>query len=182
MPKLAPEIQRAKREHILDAAERCFMDKGFHAATMSDICREAGVSSGALYIYFSSKEDLIAGLCRRERDRVTKELARVTDARELLEALHSLAKHYCCKEPREKVRLHLEIAAEAGRNGLIAATRRSTDQDIRDRLVELFKRETAEGRIAPGYPVELIVRAMSALGDGLFMHRALDEDFDPEPI
>ncbi len=59
MPKLAPKTQQARREHILDAAERCFITKGFHPSTMDDICREAHVSSGALYTYFVSKEDLI---------------------------------------------------------------------------------------------------------------------------
>ena len=39
MPKLAPKTQRARRGHILDAAERCFIAKGFHHATMDDICR-----------------------------------------------------------------------------------------------------------------------------------------------
>ena len=61
MPKLAPKTQHARREHILDAAERCFIGKGFHHATMDDICREAQVSSGALYTYFVSKEALIIG-------------------------------------------------------------------------------------------------------------------------
>ena len=34
---------------------------------MHDICREAGVSPGALYVYFDSKEALIAGICERDR-------------------------------------------------------------------------------------------------------------------
>ena len=62
MPKLKPDTQRARREHILDAALTCFARGGFHATTMQAICREAGVSPGALYVYFDSKEALIAGL------------------------------------------------------------------------------------------------------------------------
>ena len=67
MPKLKPDTQRARREHILDAALTCFARGGFHATTMQAICREAGVSPGALYVYFDSKEALIAGLCERDR-------------------------------------------------------------------------------------------------------------------
>ena len=107
MPKLAPKTQQARREHILDAAERCFITKGFHPATMHDICREAGVSPGALYTYFASKEDLIAGLCEREKERFTKELARTTEACDFLSALRSMAEQYCCHEPIDKVRLHV---------------------------------------------------------------------------
>ena len=62
MPKLKPDTQRARREHILDAAEQCFARAGFHRTTMQDICRDAAVSPGALYVYFASKEDLIAGI------------------------------------------------------------------------------------------------------------------------
>ena len=67
MPKLKPEVQTARREHILDAAERCFARAGFHRTTMHDICKEAGVSPGALYVYFDSKEALIAGISERDR-------------------------------------------------------------------------------------------------------------------
>ena len=67
MPKLKPEVQHARREHILDAAEQCFARAGFHRTTMHDICKEAGVSPGALYVYFDSKEALIAGISERDR-------------------------------------------------------------------------------------------------------------------
>ena len=43
VPKLKLAIQQARRDHILDAAERCFARAGFHRTTMQDICREAGV-------------------------------------------------------------------------------------------------------------------------------------------
>ena len=44
MPKLKPDTQRARREHILDAALTCFARGGFHATTMQAICHEADVS------------------------------------------------------------------------------------------------------------------------------------------
>ena len=67
MPKLKPEVQRARSEHILDAAEQCFARAGFHRTTIHDICKEASVSPGALYVYFDSKEALIAGISERDR-------------------------------------------------------------------------------------------------------------------
>src|SRR5687768_8758848 len=54
MPKLKPDVQRARSEHILDAAERCFVRAGFHRTSIHDICKEAAISPGALYVYFDS--------------------------------------------------------------------------------------------------------------------------------
>ena len=62
MPKLSEQAQESRRAHILSAAEACFARAGFHRTTMQDICREAGVSPGALYLYFASKEALIEGI------------------------------------------------------------------------------------------------------------------------
>jgi len=182
VPKLAPETQQARREHILTSAERCFIEKGFHSTTMTDICQEAAVSPGAFYIYFASKEDLIAGLCEREKERFTAELADISGSLDILSALQILAEKYCCDEPIEKVRLHIEIAAEAVRNAKINQTVRETDRIVRRGLTALIEREIIRGKIAPQLPPKTIVRAMVALGDGLFLKRAVDPDFDPRRI
>ncbi len=57
----------AKREQIIDGAKRVFMQKGFDAASMNDITREAGVSKGTIYVYFDNKEDLFVAMVERER-------------------------------------------------------------------------------------------------------------------
>ncbi len=182
VPKLAPETQHARREHILKSAERCFIEKGFHSTTMIDICQEAAVSPGEFYIYFASKEDLIAGLCEREKERFTADLASITGSLDILSALQILVEKYCCDEPIGKVRLHIEIAAEAVRNAKINQTVRETDRIVRRGLAALIEREIVRGRIAPQLPPKIIVRAMAALGDGLFLKRAVDPDFDPRRI
>ncbi len=130
MPRLTPHTQLEKREHILAAAERCFLGKGFHVSTMNDICREAGISPGALYLYFTSKDELILGLCEREKDRFTRDLVHLTGVADFLSALRSMAEHYCCNEPRDKARLHVESAAEASRNQALSKKLRRMDEDI----------------------------------------------------
>ncbi|MET8977299.1 TetR/AcrR family transcriptional regulator [Streptomyces sp. NPDC004539] len=49
----------ARRRQILEAAERCFARNGFHATSMQDVLKEADLSAGAVYRYFSGKEELI---------------------------------------------------------------------------------------------------------------------------
>lgn len=59
MPRITEERRSARRRHILHAARMCFQRDGLHAATMDDIIRASGLSAGAVYGYFKSKDDLI---------------------------------------------------------------------------------------------------------------------------
>tara|TARA_Y100001934_G_C12190587_1_gene696187 strand:- start:405 stop:980 length:576 start_codon:yes stop_codon:yes gene_type:complete len=57
------EAQRAQtRQQILMAGLKAFAEKGYTAASMAYIAKEAGVSKGLSYHYFSSKEDLLHGI------------------------------------------------------------------------------------------------------------------------
>lgn len=65
----APKFRRrseARPDEILDAALAVFGEKGFDPARMDDIAAAAGVSKGALYLYFESKEAVLKGLIKRE--------------------------------------------------------------------------------------------------------------------
>jgi len=59
MPKVFPEYKEAAKFKIVEAARLVFAKKGYHEATMEDVAQEVGVSKGALYSYFKSKEDLL---------------------------------------------------------------------------------------------------------------------------
>ncbi len=59
MPRISDERREARRREIVAAARRCFARDGFHQTSMPDIAREAGMSAGAFYRYFPSKEDVI---------------------------------------------------------------------------------------------------------------------------
>ncbi|PAZ12855.1 TetR family transcriptional regulator [Streptomyces sp. SA15] len=52
----------ARRRQILDAAALCFARNGFHATSMQDVLKEADLSAGAVYRYFSGKEELITAI------------------------------------------------------------------------------------------------------------------------
>jgi len=57
----APKFRRRKADRpaeIVQAALAVFAEKGFAAAKLEDIARRAGVSKGAIYLYFETKEDI----------------------------------------------------------------------------------------------------------------------------
>lgn len=178
MPKLKPETQEARRAHILDMAERCFAQNGFHATTMQMICREAGVSPGALYVYFDSKEALIAGICERDRTDLRERFASVGEAPDVIAALNELAAHYFVDEPREKLSLTVEIGAESMRNETVHAMFKECDDTVSETLTTLLSRLSTEGRIQPAVPADEAARLMQVIGDGLLWRRAIDPTFD----
>jgi AcrR family transcriptional regulator len=182
MPKLKPDIQRARREHILEAAERCFANAGFHRTTMHDICREAGVSPGALYVYFDSKEALIAGIAERDRAEFAERLAALSDAPDFLQALEALGQHYFVDEPAYKRRMCIEIGLESTRNPRVGEIFQEVDRFVASGFEQLFARLEREGRIAPDLDIPIVAKLFLLIGDGLFWRRATDPAFDGEAI
>src|SRR5258708_12887384 len=65
MPKTSAAAKEARRTQILDAAVRCFARTGYYATTIEDVVRETGLSRGALYLYFPSKEALYLAISDR---------------------------------------------------------------------------------------------------------------------
>ena len=182
MPKLKPETQQARRAAILNAAERCFARAGFHRSTMQDICKEAGISPGALYVYFASKEDLIAGIVERDRTKLASKLAELPDAPDLLSALAKLGEHYTVEEPQYKRVLCIEIGVEATRNPVVGDIFRSVDEFCRQNFAQVFAQARDAGKIAPNADPETLAQVVSLLGDGLFWRRAVDPNFDAQKI
>lgn len=63
-----PKFRRraeARPDEVLDAALALFIENGFAATRVEDIAKRAGLSKGAVYLYFPSKEALLEGLVRR---------------------------------------------------------------------------------------------------------------------
>jgi AcrR family transcriptional regulator len=56
--------QADRRRQILEAAVKVFAARGFHAARVSDVAKEAGVAYGLVYHYFGSKEELLEAIFR----------------------------------------------------------------------------------------------------------------------
>src|SRR3954469_21945833 len=59
MPRVSDDHLERRRQQILDAARRCFVRKGFHRTSMQDVFAESGLSAGAVYRYFKSKNEII---------------------------------------------------------------------------------------------------------------------------
>ena len=86
----APDTETGKisanREKILETALTLFTSRGFFGTPTSLISKEAGVSTGTLFFYFRTKEDLIDTLYRRIKAEAAKEMCRGIDNQKTTEA------------------------------------------------------------------------------------------------
>lgn len=74
--------RQSRREDLLAAAARRFVDTGLRKTTMEDIAREAGAGKATLYRHFSNKSDLIDALLVAEGERLRRRLNRARENRE----------------------------------------------------------------------------------------------------
>lgn len=149
----------ARRRQILDAAEACFRDKGFHGASIADISAVAGVSAGHIYYYFRNKEEIIIAIAEAELEALLDIHDGVRAEHSVVEAIVArsgdIALHYA--DPKNS-RLRLEILAESARNPCVAARVQALDRRAREsayqslRLVNArLSGEALEARIAVQY-------------------------------
>jgi TetR/AcrR family transcriptional repressor of uid operon len=180
MPRLTDQQQSDRRAHILDAACRCFTRDGFHRTSMQAICKEAGVSPGGLYIYFPSKDALIAGMIEADRTELAAAFSAAAASEDVLAAMTAVGRRYFVEEPRARSMLTLQIWAESARDPSIRALCLGIEREVRGNLLLLCQTMRAQGRMAEGVQIEVVVDLLMLLSDGIFKNRALDENFDGE--
>ena len=62
MPKLSEAAIKRKKDQIEEAARELFIRQGFHATSMRDIAKDAGVSLGNLYNYYETKDSIFESI------------------------------------------------------------------------------------------------------------------------
>lgn len=77
MPKIAKERTAENQRRIEAAALELFTKQGFHGTNSREIAEKVGVSSGAIYTYFPSKEAIFATLAQRYRVRIEEWLGQI---------------------------------------------------------------------------------------------------------
>jgi len=129
------------RTKILDSAEKMFAKFGFQGATLDDVAKEAGLTKGAVYWHFSSKQDLYLALCERSLRRLLRglpeqiqEIFSSPDVKDKLKNFFADQFAACEKEGGQRPMLFFEFIS-SGRNDSIR-------KKLCDSFSELFE-ETA---------------------------------------
>ncbi|WP_085315437.1 TetR/AcrR family transcriptional regulator [Derxia lacustris] len=176
-PDADSDRARLRRSQILDAAAECFRRHGFHAASIAQISKTAGMSAGHIYNYFENKEAIVAAIVERGLHDMQEVLARLTAAGNLREAMLDEVDQAMtdCLDERE-TRLQLELCAEAGRNERVAALVRAADAHSMTQFTALLR--LTLGPELPQAEIDGRVEAMAALFDGLTIRSVRNPGLD----
>jgi AcrR family transcriptional regulator len=186
MPKVTEEHRAARRQQIVDAGRRCVIEQGFHKTTMADVIRESGLSAGAVYGYFRSKDEIVAAIADQALSEVDAMFEQILDdpggltpERVLRHALDYVVR--MADAPTGDVtRVALQVWAEAMRTESVLATARGKYRMLREHFADVARRGQADGTIRADVDPDHVGQALFGLVPGFILQRLILGDVTPE--
>ena len=186
MPKISQAQRDARQHQILDAALACFSENGFHQTGMADIVKRSGLSHGAVYLYFQSKDDIIEALAV-DRHRQETILNAVTDhVEDPIAALRALVRAYAQwltdpgAEPTQRVSINgwsEALRSERVRAGVVEGI-----DAPRQMITDLIKRAQSRGLWDRNTNPDAVARTLIAVFQGFLLQRVWNEPLDIDGI
>ena len=178
MPKVSAQYRDERRAHILAAARRCFVRDGFHQTSMQDLVREAGMSSGAVYRYFPSKDAMIVAIAEENLDQIVAIVQEsVAHGADLGAALAAALEFASSRHTDDGfAAIALVVWSEALRNPALAARLRESFDAAGEALAETACASSPGGTepgpdelaetllcVLPGYLLQVAIRGADAV-------------------
>lgn len=174
----------AQRDRILCAALQCFIEHGFHAASMASIAEAAQMSAGLMYRYFANKNAIVLAIIERQLDEKRSVIRQLQSSTDMVARLVQTFEHWRSRDAQVmSAALFLEMSAEATRNPQIAEALRSSDALARAEFEAWLSRSPAEGGL--GLPEEAAAsRALllQCVVEGLALRAAREPDLHPDQL
>ncbi|WP_117212733.1 TetR/AcrR family transcriptional regulator [Allorhizocola rhizosphaerae] len=184
MPRVSQEHLAARRQHILDAGRRCFTRNGFHATSMQDVIAEAGVSVGAFYRYFKSKEELIEAIAEDAVGRITdviKPVAMAEPAPSVPDALRMILGKADQHLTRDGMfAMGIQVWAESLRSQQHAALIKRVYRQVTALYERIAERARDAGHLPPDTDPAAVATVLFGLLPGYGLQRVLMGRLDKE--
>ena len=146
----------ARREEILDAAERLFAAKGFDNTSTGDILDAVGIARGTLYYHFKSKEDILDGVIQRLTDRLMQDAGAIVRRKEL-PVLERLTKAILSLNVESRIGLEIMEQVHRPQNALMHQKMQTALlEGINPILTELVEEGVRQGICHTRYPESVV--------------------------
>lgn len=173
------ELTKRRRLQIIEAAERSFRKRGFHATTLREIAAEFGMSVGHIYNYFSGKDAILEALIHQKIDDFLSILTRPhPGANTLRDRLGRIVDMYIDPEVAPIV---LAVNSEALINESVLRILKASRQRMAEYIVDLVRKdgekvgEWTEERTAVIRHRVIATLAMLAMLEGLHIAVLFDD-------
>jgi len=164
------------RSRLLDAAEGAFAQSGYDGASVAAICQAAGVSKGAFYHHFASKQALFLALLDRWLDRIDPQLLVMSDdtspVPDRLQSMTALLGPILMMAGRQ-LPIYLEFWNRAARDPEVWGAMAEPYRRYRDYFASLIEAGIVEGSLRPMNP-ETGASVVVALAVGLLIQGLFD--------
>ena len=163
-----PETPDDIGEQLLDAASRVFAREGYAGTKIADIVREAGLSTGAVYGRYRSKNDLLREAVIRHASFNVEVLGDVERVADMLQ--RSASRFDAPLTLDESVRLEAHVSAR--REPEVASAIADADERWRTSIDPLVRQAIADGTFAPDIDADAVLYFIRTVGLGLLVQRA----------
>jgi len=185
MPKVSQAYMDARRQQILTAAVACFARRGIHSSSMQDICRESGLSPGAIYRHFSGKAEIIEEVFTIYSNQVGDMWERISEYDDVLEGILAMLElsfsWFDDPAAKEGLRQGILMHAEALFDDNIAQKSAAMHTGFVQQLTHLVRTAQAQGSLNPSLDPEAVARLLFSLYDGFRMQKMMEDEVDTEP-
>ncbi|MEV6769963.1 TetR/AcrR family transcriptional regulator [Nocardia sp. NPDC051030] len=186
MPRVSEEHLERRRQQILDAAQTCFARKGLHTTTMQDVFAESGLSAGAVYRYFKSKDHLIAALTTEATVDLHAAMSEAVYSDPLPtppELMHTVAEAVVrLSTPGGAVRLIPQAWSLALTDPNIADYVRTNMAGVRKLWFDYTRRMVDIGWLPPDADTDAVAKTLLGLLPGFILQYLIMGDVDPETL
>ena len=186
MPKVTDAHRAARRDQILAAAARCVAREGFHKTTMAAVIAEAGLSAGAVYGYFKSKNEIIKAIADRALGQAAHHLHDLVEREEPVhpaDAVEVFLRQVTAPVVEGGVdlpRIAVQAWAEAVRDPEVHALAREKMLALRDALESVVLRCRRDGTLPADLDPAQAAQVLFGLLPGFVLQRLILGDVTPE--
>lgn len=180
MRTVDPDRHRARRRQIIEAAAELFAARGLDGTTTAAISEAAGMSTGNLFHYFSSKREIFFAVLERGEAEKAERLAAAKTSDDPWGALLDVVDYLAAPaiEPLAPP-LVMEAMLQAQRDPELAAWLSRDEANEQATIEHLVVRAVAAGQIDPGLDPRDAAAWIMALIGALYLQAATDSTFKP---